>query len=704
MTHFIRRPAANLFGAGQIDWPNPRDSLGNQLSSNGSSKLWRATGPAKNLLVELRDRVLRLIASCGYESPSSAIWSFSLCMTGDCEDRARPHLLFVHNDIAVYLQIRKLIKDSGLTKDYPSVTIGQKNTLKLLAAGLTTHDSQLMATSSDLTTTIRISGNRLFDGHSPASVSTRHVATIGGIVRHGSEAFIFSAGHPFVSNSGGIKTQAGYYREDGDYETLGSGASPREVASIESSEHDQSRRQLDSDSHVPFSDVGTQKMVDEPLSLPQKVHQLNLNQCPGKETSSITSGNLDYSLFRLSDEAVEDLLVNQPGSRSPTNVLRRTNIVIPESDDDNVNVLCRTASGRFMTGKLDGTPSHIRLPNSSKLSEVYEVQFDGSLAQGDCGAWALDAGNGGLYGHLIAGLERDGSAYIMPARDVFDNVQTKLNQGLLVDCDIELEALLASDYPEFRIENNQASVVPKRCEQLPQITTLPIPDVMPEDLEHIHAIPGRQTASRQSAPDSCPGADFCRVRGKQIPSDENVQGSEGTPREIDAAGTPVQPDPFSEPQSHSWPGPSLPHNAWPAEFKRRRYLNYAAENVPYIEVAALDHDETMVECFMQDPERYHDGISHQVDLVTQFCRGTSLRTIQEQQDAPLVALVDERSFEHGKCLPRAYQGPLTASGLYELLKKKVEYSLLGPIKNNMMLTFLLCLALSSSAIFRTEPG
>lgn len=705
MNHFIRKPAVNLFGTGQIDWPNPRDSIGKLICSNGSSNLWRAIGPARKILVELRDRVLRLVESCGYESPSSAIWTFWLCMTGACEERTRPHLLFVHNDRAVYHKIRSLIKDSGLMKDYPSVTIGEKNTLKLLAAGLATHDPQLMGTRGDFTPTIRIFGNRIFEGHSSASVPTRHVATIGGIVRHGSEIFIFSAGHPFISSSDASKSQAEHYLEEGHAKISESAVHVGTVASIESFRPDQIRGRLDSDSHMPASDVARQEKADEAFGLPQKIHRLNLYQCAEKETSSIISSSLDYILFKLSDDEVaENLAVNTAlSSQQFTNILRRTNIVIPEEDDD-VKVICRTASDRFLTGTLDGTPSRIRLPNKSKLCEVYEVQFDGPLAQGDCGAWVLDAGTGGLYGHIIAGLELQGIAYVMPARDVFDNAQASLNQGLLIDCDIVLEALLGSDHPEFRIDHAQASVVPKGREQPLQIASLPTPDVMSEDIQHGYAIPRGQTGSRQSASGSRPDIEFCRAPSKQTPSDEGVQKSKESCSEIDAARTPINLDPSPEPQYQGWSKVTSHHHAWPAEFRRRRELDYAMENVPYVKAAELAHDETMVGWFMQEPEGYDDGLSPRVDIVTNLCRGKSPRAVQEQQEAPIVAWLDERSFENGQCLPRAYQGPLTAGKLYSLLNRPVGYHLLDPGNNRMLLTFSLHLALSSSTISRNETG
>ncbi|KAH8779344.1 hypothetical protein BGZ57DRAFT_760894, partial [Hyaloscypha finlandica] len=89
-------------------------------------------------------------------------------------------------------------------------------------------------------------------------------------------------------------------------------------------------------------------------------------------------------------------------------------------------IIAYTASGGLMTGTLYGTPSYTRLPNSKTFQKVYTVRFNEPLAKGDCGSWVIDAESRGLYGHIIAGCEPTGTAYIMSAHNVFEDAKERL--------------------------------------------------------------------------------------------------------------------------------------------------------------------------------------------------------------------------------------------------------------------------------------
>ncbi|EXJ63273.1 uncharacterized protein A1O5_11594 [Cladophialophora psammophila CBS 110553] len=618
-------------------------------------------------------------------------------MTGDCEEKARPHLLFVHNDRAVYQKYRSLIKDSGLMKDYPSVTIGEKNTLKLLATGMVARVRPLAATTSDIASMISIFGNRIFVGPSSASTSPNHVATVGGIIRHGSDVFIFSAGHPFSSSPDTSESQTERPMKEGHTEKPGGAATMKTLNEAGSRQLDQVRGRFAPDLHMHALDLATASHLRLNLSKSQTAHNQPTGQIKGdeafglaqiqrlqrdqfaeKETNPIVSSNLDYALVRLADGGVvENLLANTPlNNRRSTGTLRRTNIIVPDSDDDAIDVFCCTASGGLLTGTLDGTLSHIRLPNSSTFHEVYEIQFDAPLAQGDCGSWVLDAGTGDLYGHIIAGCEREGIAYIMPARDVFDNVQARLNQGLLVDSDLVLETLLTSECPAFSADAAQTSTGPEEREIALQIANPTTPGVASECTQHSHAISQGQKGLHQSASELRPCVEPCRASCKMTvhsayygPSYEDVQRSGEVCIESDAVRTMPESDPSPQPQPQLPPESTAHVDGWPAEFKRRRNLDLAMENRPYIDVAEESrHLRDMISEFMQDPEGY-GGSDPRADKVRDFCLGTSLGAIRDQQAAPYVAWLDERSFENGQCCPRAYRGPLTARELYAQLRK-----------------------------------
>ncbi|KAF2180905.1 hypothetical protein K469DRAFT_539659, partial [Zopfia rhizophila CBS 207.26] len=79
-----------------------------------------------------------------------------------------------------------------------------------------------------------------------------------------------------------------------------------------------------------------------------------------------------------------------------------------------------------ITGTLSETPLYTRLPKSKSFEEVYKVQLDAPLANGDCGSSIVDAKSGQLYGQIIAGCERTGIAYIMAAHHVLEHMEERL--------------------------------------------------------------------------------------------------------------------------------------------------------------------------------------------------------------------------------------------------------------------------------------
>jgi hypothetical protein len=130
---------------------------------------------------------------------------------------------------------------------------------------------------------------------------------------------------------------------------------------------------------------------------------------------------------------------------------------------------------------------------------------------------------------------------------------------------------------------------------------------------------------------------------------------------------------------------------WNPEFASRRYLDYSTENKPYIEWRAQlgvednvetraepGEEESVIRAFMRGPDE-SDVCLPQADKVENFCYGANLESLRAEkgkvsEPLPLVAWLDERSFEGGIGRSRTYRGPLTARDLYEELKKPVRCS------------------------------
>jgi hypothetical protein len=64
---------------------------------------------------------------------------------------------------------------------------------------------------------------------------------------------------------------------------------------------------------------------------------------------------------------------------------------------------------------------------------VFSVQFNGPLRKGDSGTWVLDAVSHGLYGHIVAGCEETMTAYVVPAKAVFEDAMKFLGFEISLD-------------------------------------------------------------------------------------------------------------------------------------------------------------------------------------------------------------------------------------------------------------------------------
>jgi hypothetical protein len=64
----------------------------------------------------------------------------------------------------------------------------------------------------------------------------------------------------------------------------------------------------------------------------------------------------------------------------------------------------------------------MRAPEGNAYQEVYPVKLEKPLANGDCGSWVFDGQSQSLLGHIVAGSPELGSAYIVPAFRMFEDI------------------------------------------------------------------------------------------------------------------------------------------------------------------------------------------------------------------------------------------------------------------------------------------
>lgn len=354
------------------------------------------------------------------------------------------------------------------------------------------------------------------------------------------------------------------------------------------------------------------------------------------------------------------------------------------------------------------------------------VRFNGPLAKGDCGSWVIDAETRGLYGHIVAGCERTGTAYIMSAQNVFKDVKERLWGSLLLDCDPTFEAISPND-PEtadaalaevFTITNLHsptrndaaaqiADVDPKLGEKLTSPASHWILDnssssiydseEAPERPQYLVTPTGRPGNSSASGQESLRDLAYSTRSGK---SQHEAESMISMPIETMYQRSPTNPSYFNTSQMQKnlpfYPsstinqdsfnsGPAPPESKQPSPSPQRSQQN--PRELPYCEgpyCAEPGEEKNFVRDFMRGSDK--SGICHpQADKVEDFCFGASLEFLREEKgkvSEPLVAWLDERSFESGKRCSKTHRGPLTARGLYNELKKPVRYLILNPISKS----------------------
>ncbi|KAH6715694.1 hypothetical protein BKA61DRAFT_671985 [Leptodontidium sp. MPI-SDFR-AT-0119] len=97
-------------------------------------------------------------------------------------------------------------------------------------------------------------------------------------------------------------------------------------------------------------------------------------------------------------------------------------IVQEVTESAHVVVCTRNGTER---GMIMGDYSLVALPGRRHFQRMWVVKMNRNISPGDCGSWVLDSSQESLYGHLIAGRQGTGVAYLVLARDIFEDIRIR---------------------------------------------------------------------------------------------------------------------------------------------------------------------------------------------------------------------------------------------------------------------------------------
>jgi peptide-N4-(N-acetyl-beta-glucosaminyl)asparagine amidase len=431
-------------------WPCARDCVGRFIAKIGSQSCWEAVGPARATYQIISPVIKQYLDTYSEPTPTWITWS--LYMVGNSPETTIPTIIFCCENESYRKLIRNMVRDSAVLDQYMGVTLKHLprapdyNQLVQLASssehdkseGLEEHrDSCLYGPAVFSTSDHPTMGQPLYIKISDQAGYTRK-ATIGGIIRvHGSYCLL-TAAHAFAyaqSEPSAFDHQdEDLYFSDSDSGTISEEDHDSDPSRIPSNDSiyslDPSRtstiivsqtevdpaRLLGAAKTSAQNDIGSkndQESEAQAFQLPENVTHVG-------DTLFLSSEGpqeeLDYALVRLRG--------------CPTHCSKDEGLLLPDvANFHNLrhlvcgSVVAHTASAGLVSGTISPTPTYLRTPNAKVYQEVYHVNLEKPIANGDCGSWVLDAQSGSLYGHIVAGSPNLGFAYIVPASQTFSDIQ-----------------------------------------------------------------------------------------------------------------------------------------------------------------------------------------------------------------------------------------------------------------------------------------
>lgn len=434
-----------------LPWPDPEESIGTFYQSLGRYHCWEMRGKAREIYLRLAGDIKLHLESYGDIVSATVIWS--AFMVGKSKQCANPTVFFCSKDSKARRAVRSEIDNSGILATYPGFRTGDctrpphLSQLRQLASG---GDEASESCPAHSHTTCHNPIGRRIQVKSDATKSSPTPATIGAVLESGELLYFTTAAHAFIEL-------------DGD---------PFECESPTDSafewdfdcEHDEL---VEADMRQAVTDI-----IHSPV--PHDRDATDLRR--GTETSFFQSqdvrfssastptpdSHLDYCLveFKRDDPRLTD--ATRSSSKPCTYHTAFPKDVAREGPMEG-DVIAFTGSKQASHGKLSGTPSFMVLAGGRFSQELWTVNLDGKLEDGDCGSIVISASSGNLEGHIIAGDPRTGSALIVPAYQMLRDVQLRFDSSIRLfqmgQC-TDLQRLVAKDVTTGAPEHSEAAVEP----------------------------------------------------------------------------------------------------------------------------------------------------------------------------------------------------------------------------------------------------
>lgn len=405
-------------------WPCPQTSVGRFISKIGSQTCWEAIGPARSTFVTLAPNIKRHLDTYSEPTPEWVTWS--IYMVGQSPGTATPTIIFCSESETYRKAIRNMIRDSGILQASPGIALKHlprapdyNQLVQLASRSGRACEYNALCEERECTRSVVFSnlhkpttGSPLFVETSQAPGVLRKV-TSGETIRIKGLQYVMTAGHAFVNSLPRLSTisenvdQMAFSDSDDDCGRISDG----------------SGKSTPSNSEFDFANTSPNESEIDYLSIQDPTDHQDIQLPDGcGAIGELAMSSIDDSLPEL-DYALIRLYEDSGGSPSPT--IELPNFALREefSNEARVPVLAYTASGGLVCGTIVCTPAFMRTPHARKFQEVYHVSLEKQLTEGDCGSCVYDQTSHKLYGHVVAGSPGTGLACIVPAHQVFKDIE-----------------------------------------------------------------------------------------------------------------------------------------------------------------------------------------------------------------------------------------------------------------------------------------
>ncbi|WYZ35224.1 hypothetical protein EsH8_I_001500 [Colletotrichum jinshuiense] len=161
-------------------------------------------------------------------------------------------------------------------------------------------------------------------------------------------------------------------------------------------------------------------------SLPNDTSLVKIGMISIKASEGSCPG-LDYSLIVTEPPGVTDLIngviLSREAGQKFLGVLK-----VAAREPQEKPIFLVSDSSCVMRGTLLPGTTLFRRKDLKSFQRLQIVQLEGAVAEGDCGATVIDQVTGAFYGHLVRGCPGIGTAYIVPAMEIFQDL---LSRGFL---------------------------------------------------------------------------------------------------------------------------------------------------------------------------------------------------------------------------------------------------------------------------------